>query len=40
MFQLEAELSLELHELHVHLVLAKFLNNCQMDEFIADINDS
>ena len=40
MFQLEANLKLELHELHVHLVFAKVLNDCQMDEFMPDINDS
>ena len=40
LLQLEADLNLKLHELHVHLVLAKVLNNCRMDESIADINDS
>ena len=40
MFQLEADLNLKLHELHIHLVPAKVLNYCQMDEFIVNINDS
>ena len=40
MFQLEADSNLELHELHIHLIIAKVLDYCQIDEFIADINDS
>ena len=40
MFQLEADSNLELHKLHIHLIIAKVLKDCQMNEFIVDINDS
>ena len=40
MLQFKAESNLELHELYVHLVLAKVLNDRRTDEFIVHINHS